>query len=364
MLGGGEHSFLDLLSHLRHVWEPIAFVPCEGELKAKLRENGIEAHVIRLPSIRPWFIHNILTCLRSYFIICQKYHPDLIYANGSRAAFYSGLVGKLLGLPVIWHCRIADRDPYLDFFLTRLSTSIVVNSKATANRFRVPFRSKVRIVYNGIDINWFQSENVRKPDLIQEDWKVILKVARVSRWKRHDLAISAFEEVARLDPKVRLVCVGAKDRLEPEWWDSLQERTGKSPFSNRIHWIGHVDDVRPWYRAASILVLASANEPFGRVLVEAMACGVPVVATRSGGVPEIVSDRQDGFLVSPGNVKEMAYAMEKILKDRALRKQFAQSAQKRAEAFSLSAHVENMVQIFEDTIKCLKINEKQNSSDM
>lgn len=351
MLGGGEHSFLDLLSHLPNAWKPFALVPHEGELKARLRKNGIETQIITLPSIRPWFFHNILSCFISFFIVCQRYRPALIYANGSRAAFYGGIVGNLLGLPIIWHCRVADKDPYLDFFLVRMSNCIIANSHATARRFRSRWKNKITVVHNGIDIEWLTDSFVKKPGFISENWKVIISVARVSQWKRHDIVLKAFEKVAMQESDAHLFFIGGKDVEEPGWWDYLQVSTQKSRYSDRIHWVGKVSDVRSWYRIASILVLASENEPFGRVIVEAMACGVPVVAVRGGGIPEIIRDGQDGLLVTSGNVKEMAYAMEKILKDRALRKELGQSAQKRAEAFSLSAHVENMAQIFEDVVR-------------
>ena len=175
-------------------------------------------------------------------------------------------------------------------------------------------------------------------------------MARVSRWKRHDLTLSAFEHVAKSHSKVHLVCIGAKDSSEPDWWDYLQKRTRQSPFSRQIHWLGQVDDVRPWYQSAYMLVLPSENEPFGRVLVEAMACGVPVIANRSGGVPEIVRHGQDGLLVAPGKENEMAEAMAKILQNESFRKYASQLAWERARLFSLDRHVDRMIQVFEETI--------------
>lgn len=350
MLGGGEHSFLDLLSHLPDVWKPLVLVPHEGELKARLGAKGIETQIIPLPSIRPWFIHNVLACLRSYFVTCKKYCPALIYANGSRAAFYGGLVGKLLGLPVIWHCRIADKDPCLDFLLIRMSDCIIANSHATARRFGARWKNKIAVVHNGVDIEWLTDLSVKKPDLISEKWKVIICVARVSRWKRHDIVLKAFEKVAMQEPGAHLFFIGGKDIEEPDWWDYLQVSTQKSRYSDRIHWVGKVSDVRPWYKAAHLLVLGSKNEPFGRVLVEAMACSVPIVATRSGGVPEIVRHGQDGLLVSPGNEGEMAAAIAKIFKDESLRVRFAKSCQERACFFSLDTHVDKMIHVFENTL--------------
>jgi len=363
MLGGGEHSFLDLLSHLPDVWEPLALVPHEGELKARLGAKGIETQIIPLPSIRPWFIHNVLACSRSYFVTCKKYCPALIYANGSRAAFYGGLAGKLLGLPVVWHCRIADKDPCLDFLLIRMSDCVIANSHATARRFGSRWKSKIAVVHNGVDIEWLTDSFVKKPDLISENWKVVICVARVSQWKRHDIVLEAFEEVAMQEPDVHLFFIGEKDIEEPEWWDYLQARTQKSRYSDRIHWIGKASDVRPWYKAAHLLVLGTENEAFGRVLVEAMACGVPIVATKSGGIPEVVRHGEDGFLVEPGNIEKMAIAIARILRDEALRARFVKSCQERAYFFSLDAHIAKMIGIFKDALSRRAGNDHETHSN-
>ena len=351
MLGGGEHSFLDFLTHLSHPWNVLAVLPGEAELAKRFKQKGIKTKVIPLPSIRPWYALNILSTLRTYFNLCRRNRPVLIYANGSRAALYGGVIGRILHMPVIWHCRIADSDIYLDPFLIRLSSRIIANSHATANRFRRHSQAKVRVVYNGLDIEWLRDTSGPRPGLIHNKWRVILVVARVSRWKRHDLALSAFEQIAKSNPDCHLVCLGAKDASELEWWDNLQDRTRRSAFFNRIHWVGQVEDVRPWYRAADVMLLPSENEPFGRVLVEAMACGVPVVATRTGGIPEIVRDGQDGLLVAPGKVDEMTEAMLKLLNDDALRQETTRSALEQTKIFSLGAHVAKVIQVFEDTIK-------------
>ena len=350
MLGGGEHSFFDLLSNLSPQWRVLAVVPGEGELAARLKENAVETRILALPAIRPWNVVQMLAALKAYLLLLRDFRPSLIYANGSRVALYGGLLGRILRIPTIWHCRVAQGDPYLDPFLVRLSTGIVANSQATARRFSPRFQTKVSMIHNGVDINWLRDKNVRLPDMIQEEWKVILTVARVSKWKRHDLVLSAFEQVAASEPLAHLVFLGAKDVSEPGWWEYLQEMTRRSPFSPRVHWLGQVKDVRSWYRVADMMVLASENEPFGRVIVEAMACGVSVVACRSGGVPEVVRDGLDGLLASPGSDHEIAEAMIKILNDHNFSEQLARSAIERAELFSLDSHVAKMMQIFENSL--------------
>ena len=351
MLGGGEHSFLDLLFHMPLEWRPLAVVPEEGDLASRLRGGGIETLIQPLPQIRPWLITKILHALKRYTTLLRSNDLSLVYANGSRAAFYGGLACRLCTIPLVWHCRIADWDPILDRLLCILSTKIAVNSRATAQRFSQVCRSKTKVVYNAIDLNWLQSGPASKPDLIGDNWKVILVVARASKEKRHDVLLSAFESVAANDTNVHLVCLGGKDHLDLEWWQQLQERTHASLFSDRIHWIGHVDDVRPWYRVAYLLALASQTESFGRVLVEAMACGLPVIATRAGGIPEIIRDNEDGLLVTPGSAAEMAEGFSRLLKNDSLRQRLIESGLERALSFDIKAHVNQMVTIFEECIK-------------
>ena len=354
MLGGGEHSFYELLCNLPHNWKVISTVPDNGELADKFRKKGIDTCVIPMPAIRPWLIAKIVVCLKNYLKICKKLCPQLIYTNSSRAAIYGGLLGKILGIPVIWHCRVADSDFFLDTILTKLCDRVIVNSNATARRFAHSALPKVKVIHNGINIQFFDKKLDQSNNFIDSSWKVILMVARASKWKRHDLAISCFEKIAHLDRKIHIIFVGNKDKHEKKWWKHLQEMTSNSRFSDRIHWIGHIEDVRTWYRAADLLLMPSENEPFGRVLVEAMASGVPVIAMKSGGVPEIVRHEKDGILIPMSRSHEMADAIWRILTDDDLRMKMISSGKKRAQEFDLESHVKMMIHAFEETLALKK----------
>ena len=185
-LGGGEYSFLELLLQLRKSWEITSVVPETNEMTLKLREARVDTRTIPLAPLRPWYAPKVLACVIAYTKLCAEVRPALVYANGSRAALYAGLAGRLLRLPVVWHCRIADRDPYLDNILCTLSSCIIANSHATAARFKPGFRHKIKTVYNGIDLQWLRDPSVEKPEFIRNEWKVLLVVARASRDKRHD----------------------------------------------------------------------------------------------------------------------------------------------------------------------------------
>ncbi len=346
MLGGGEHSFLDLLIHLPNEWKPFAALPKQGELMTRLNEKAIPAHVLPLIPIRPWRIPQMLLAARGYFQLASSLRPSLIYANGSRAAFYAGIAGRLLGRPVVWHCRITEPDPYLDPLLLRLCTVVIANSHATSRRFVPRFKTKVRVVYNGIDIQRLKDPSVEEIHPFTGQCKILLVVAGIHRPKRHDIILSAFEEVAHLDPTLHLALIGGKDKLD--WWRHLQETTRRSMFSDRLHWLGTVEDLRPWYRAAWVLILASESESFGRVLVEAMGSGTPVIATRVGGIPEIVRNDQEGLLISPGSSEQLANAIKRLLKEENIRMRLAQAAFIRADSFGIDLHIRNMLNIFNE----------------
>lgn len=350
MVGGGEHSFLELSTGLRSRWEVICFVPQDGELASRLRSRGIVTEVVPMPPIRPWFAFRVISSLIEHFQWIQKHKPVLIYANGSRAALYAGIAGKFAGLPVLWHCRIVDPDPYLDPLLCRLARRIIANSEATAGRFTPAFRNKITVLYNAVDLRWLSDNSVKKPGVIGSDWKILLVVSHVSRVKRHDIILSAFERVARIQHHLHLVCVGPVDRSNPQWWSYLQERSRQSEFAERIHWIGEADDPRGWYRSASALVLASEKESFGRVLVEAMACGVPVIATNVGGIPEVLRGGQDGLLVPPGNPQYLADAISRLFEDTSLRLSLSKASLERASAFDLPRLVDGMSHLFQEVI--------------
>jgi|WetSurMetagenome_2_1015567.scaffolds.fasta_scaffold17983_4 glycosyltransferase involved in cell wall biosynthesis len=351
MLGGGEFSFLDLVARAQDRCKILTVVPSDGDLGSRLREKALTTTLIPLPPLRPWFLHKMLKALAAYLRICLKFRPDLIYANGSRAALYGGITGRVLKIPMIWHCRIATSDTFFDFILATLATRIIANSRAVKSRFSPMFRSKVKVVYNGIDLEWIRNVQVPKPNRVSPHWKVLLSVGRISHSKRHDLVLVAFQRIAKSEPNAHLVLVGSPDALAPAWWDHLQTLSRRSGFSERIHWIGQSEDMRPWYRAASVLLMAAENESFGRVVVEAMACGVPVVAVRSGGVPEIVRDGLDGFLVSAGDISGIAGAVLKILRDDELRSRLSESALERAECFPVATYVQRVLRVFEETLE-------------
>ncbi|MDD5206826.1 MAG: hypothetical protein PHS17_15490, partial [Desulfobacterales bacterium] len=119
-VAGGEHSFLDLIFRLPETWPVIVAFPTEGALAENARARGIPTVIAPLPPMGPGHLVQMAGSMGRLREICKTGQVRLIYANGSRAAFYGGVVGRLLSIPVIWHCRVGTADPWLDFLLLRL----------------------------------------------------------------------------------------------------------------------------------------------------------------------------------------------------------------------------------------------------
>lgn len=339
-VGGGEHSLLDLVRHLRPPCQPLLITPAPGPLASQASAFGIGQVHLPMP---PLGLAS-LSALWRWLVWLQAERPALLHANNSRAAIYAGLAGRLCGIPMIFHCRVAERDPRLDWLIGRLATRIVANSHATARRFAPGFADKVETIHNGIELPDSMPEHRPHSELVVP--RLLLCAARVSRWKRHDLVLDVFALLAESMPDLHLAMVGGADPHEPDWMEELERRSQAMACGERIHWLGQRDDMDAWYAAADALVLASREEPFGRVVVEAMSCGVPVVAANAGGPAEIIEQGQSGWLVDDDTAEGWAAALQSVLEHGSFRDTLIEGGFTRADEFSLARHVGRMQLLF------------------
>jgi glycosyltransferase involved in cell wall biosynthesis len=337
-VGGGELSLLQLLPGLKQRGVSVTLgVPAAGWCMQEAEAAGIPVVTLPMPPIAE---PGSIAALQAWLAYFSAHPCDVLHANTSRAAFYAGVTGRRLGIPVLFHCRIAERDWKLDWLLARLVSRIVANSQATARRFLPRYAARVETIHNGIELP--KQPPARQPHPELPDGRLLLCAARISRWKRHDRVLDAFALLAERMPELHLVLLGGADPHDPAWMKELEQRAAAMPCAARIHWLGQRDDMDAWYAAADALVLASAEEPFGRVVVEAMAHGVPVVAANAGGPAEIIEQGVSGMLVDEDTPAGWAAALESLLQPGARRERMIEQARQRAGEFSLDRHVERM----------------------
>ncbi len=178
---------------------------------------------------------------------------------------------------------------------------------------------------------------------LMPETRVILSIGRLSQEKGHKDLISAFAQLRELmkDSPLRLVLVG--DGPERP---NLEQQAKESDAADSIIFCGHRDDAKRFYGIASVFALPSYSEGTPNVLLEAMAAGVPVVATNVGGVPELATNGQEAILVPPANPSELAKALQTVLQLPVLRSEMATAGAKVVEAHSPKLYFESMRKVF------------------
>lgn len=318
IFGGGQISLLELLAHIDTTkFLPLVIVSEEGKLKKEVQKLRIECSLLPMPSFK--WLNPFLFFIGFWriFNFIRKQKIKLIHSNTSRAALYAGPMAKILSIPLIWHVRVTPPDNLLDRFLVLVSSRVIAVSRAVKRRFAWFKKDIVETIYNGVDTRKFS------PGLAQDDFRekfhidsediVIGAVGRLSPEKGLEYLFSAVREVVNVYPRTKVLIVGDGDE---KYRLSLQEKVKDLELSSHIILAGFYKDVPQILRCLDIFTLPSLWEGFNRSLLEAMACGLPVVATAVGGNVEIVQDGVNGLLVPPCNPGALASAIAELLKDK------------------------------------------------
>jgi glycosyltransferase involved in cell wall biosynthesis len=285
--------------------------------------------------------------------LIEKHSIDVVYTN-TVTCIDGALAARVAKRPHIWHLRehiTGNRDlkALLPAGLTArivagLSDHIITNSNALKTDYLdvVP-SDRISVVYNGIDLDSF-SPNLTRCRVLREELsiprttKLVVTIGSISPRKGHMLFTEAAATIKRTFDDVAFLVIGAGHE---EFVDTIKDRVGKLGLDDCFHFLGWRSDVADILRASDVLVVSSDQEPFGRTVVEGMATGVPVVATRSGGPEEIVADGETGFLVPINDAGAMANAIASVVADPELAASLGRAGRKRAEEFfGLQAYAE------------------------
>jgi glycosyltransferase involved in cell wall biosynthesis len=193
-------------------------------------------------------------------------------------------------------------------------TRVIAVSNATAKAFcgTLRFNNRVCTIHNGTDLGRFPrkqpgSSKFRQEAGIPDRAFLVCSVGQICARKGLRELLDAFSRIYKNTPQMHLAVVGkVVFQHEDKYGDSLRAIAAASGTTDRVHFTGERRDVSAVLQAADLLVLNSIQEPFGLVLIEAMSSGTPVVATRVGGIPEIVRDSENGWLVESGDTAGLA----------------------------------------------------------
>lgn len=359
-LFGAERSLLDLVENLdRRRFVPVVAVPAEGSLKSRLDRCGIRTHVARMPVwvfrrsgplSRPGrMAQAIALCLPSTLRlmgIMRREGVDIVYTN-TITVFTGALAALLLGKPHVWHVREILREgkgcltsflprKWLFYAVRKLSRAVVANSKATAGQFSG--RGGPLVVYNGLDIERYR--RLSAADTCGGSRWIVAVIGSLQRAKAQDVAIRAAELLKDRIPSIELHIIGKGDK---DYEDYLKRLAAGLKMSDRVVFAGYKKDLRGILGSAMVVAVPSRLESFGRVAVEAMAAGVPVIASAVDGLKEVVVDGHNGFLVPPDSPERLAERILRLHDDPRLYEEMRENAREWARTrFDVKEYVARM----------------------
>ena len=348
--GGAERMAVHIVLGLnRQRFEP-AVVAYRGRFGSDLEQQLDEA------GVKTWFLDKGPGFgWRTYYRlhrVFKEFRPDIVHTHVHvlRYAFPSLVYFKpRLMVHTVHNLAEREVEPRARW-LQRLAYRRGVIPVAVAREVAVSMERLYGIGNSRVVWNCIPTDVYASPQTSREVWRakqgfseedvLFVCVARFAPQKNHALLISAFAKGPAADPKAHLVLAG-QGVLRAQ----LQERVNELGLTNRVHFLGLRRDIPDVLGAADIFALGSDYEGNPLSVIEAMAAGLPIVSTAAGGVPELLQNGKQGFIVQPGHGEELSEAMVILLKDRDLRRTMGAAAAARAkEKFDVSA----MVRAYED----------------
>jgi glycosyltransferase involved in cell wall biosynthesis len=350
-MGGAEHSLLALLTALdRARFRPVLAAP-PGPLADAASAAGVPVRRLPLPRLQrqvtsPLHLARGVQALRR---VAHEERAAILHGNVLRATVYAAPAARATGRPLVWHVRDIHRRGPAAWWLCRQTDAIIAISRAVATA--LPCARRAAVVYNPVTLRP-AAPRTRAELGLPTSGPLVAMVASMRRWKGHEAFLEMAARVAAR-PAARFVVVGGAifDDDEPGYAEALEARAAALGLAERVVFLGQRDDLPDLWPHLAILVHPAQAEPFGRVAAEALLAGVPVVAFRDGGLPEIVDDGATGLLTPPGDLGALADGVVRLLDNPELRARLGRSGQERAaRRFAPAGHARAVEQVYDGVL--------------
>jgi len=339
----------------RRVPKQHALLELEGYRRAK--QVGAVARALRWGRQGLRFSVEELPAALALARVVRRERPDVIHlGNGVRANFDGVIAGRLTRTPVICHVKGFEKYTARERRAAAKLDAVVCMTQAILSYCRENgvVGRRNRVVYDAVDEAGFRprrdAREVRAELGLEPATPCLGIVGNIQEWKGQAVVVEAMARVHAALPAARCLIVGGAHRAGAEYERALRRRVAELELQDVVRFTGFRTDVADVINALDVVVHASVRpEPFGRVILEGMLLRKPVVAAAAGGVPELITDGESGYLTPPGDAGLLAERLLPLLRDAELRGMMGARAQQEArERFSLQAHVAGMTGLYCD----------------
>jgi glycosyltransferase involved in cell wall biosynthesis len=284
--------------------------------------------------------------------LLRKEKVQLAHLNNSFEPYWIS-AAKLCGVPVVQHVRGFSGGVYAPF--CHLTAKVVCISNDVKSKMLEMGINPTKIVriYNAVDCASFRptrSASVMRAQLgLSPTEHVVALFGNIQRWKGQETLVKACAQLKKKQKNVRCVLFGAI--IEEDYARELKQIAETEEVTDSFIYAGYTGEVANWMNAADIIVHASVEEPFGRVLIEAMSLGKPVIGASSGAVPEIIEHKVNGLLFEPGNHGQLADHIDFLLSHPDMAERFGVNGSRRARLlFDVHQHVQEIEKLYDEVL--------------
>ncbi|MEI6832089.1 MAG: lipopolysaccharide heptosyltransferase II [Candidatus Omnitrophota bacterium] len=352
-VGGVETGTLDLSKYLVRLGHKAVVVSAGGSLVSELEASGAKHYTL---PVHKKSIISVFKLIPQLAEIIKKEEIDIVHARSRVPAWIAYFACRKTKAVFITTCHgYYKMHPFS--LVMGWAKRVIVLSNVIARHmiedFAVP-HERIRLVPRSVDLERFKYLDPKLKR--KEDFNIGI-IGRITPLKGHLHFIKAMARISRLVPRLKIWIVGDAPASKEAYKEEVQVLVRRLGLWHCTEFLGTQRDIPGILAHLDLVVLATTtHEAFGRVIIEAQAAGVPVVATQVGGVVDIIEDGKNGFLVPPADPKSMADAIMRVFKDVGLAKEVAENAYTKVkEKYNIELMVKNTLDVYRDALSNFKI---------
>lgn len=329
----------------------------DGPLVKQIQALGVETHIVPAGRLRQPLL--FITTVTKIAAIAKQSRADVIFSWMTKAQLYSSGSAILSGIPTLWYQQgVPSAGGWLDRIATMLPAVGVLACSQTSAQAQASLQPSrpVRVVYPSVELDRFDPQKLPSPQELRrqlglpERDLIIGIVGRLQRWKGIHVLVEAMPKVLQSYTNAHCIVVGGKHELEPDYPAYLESRIAALGLQDKVKMVGLQRNIPEWMQAMDVIVHASDYEPFGMVVIEAMALGKPVVAGAAGGPTEIITADVNGILSPYGDANALASAIIRYLDDPGFAHKLGSAARERSLDFSTQVYAQNFIAAIRDLL--------------